>query len=417
MSAAVVVVVVKRLSRLVDTVYRQLKYNNRFVRKWKRYLWPTNSPVNWPNKCRRYPDLMNKFMAERDDRLSKQPIQRLTVDMYRDLIADSGGGDSEAVITEEDTAAAVREIVDYFNSSLIRSRYCPETVTVKDMKYMLGNIGEFYRRKQHLDYMFVHEFDCWRQRREHEANRSDRKAKELAAMADFRQIGCFDSENRLQYGFWRNTLFTRYFNQSAKQYSFNRLRTATLYGQKLVIDCSFDTEMQDYETESVGRQLAGIYHTNRLPPSPTTEPFDLYFCNCRPDGRVYRKWMKYMRPLDSDLNKYYVNVTENNYLDMFPKEQLIYLTPDARQVLTEFDPNAIYILGSLVGKTCSLPLTKWKAEREGLQHYKLPIHMFVKLNPGVKRTQSFLSCFKILLEMKDHNNWELAFNRGSVRRL
>jgi hypothetical protein len=80
--------------------------------------------------------------------------------------------------------------------------------------------------------------------------------------------------------------------------------------------------------------------------------------------------------------------------------------------MTEFDDNAIYIMGSLVGKTCKLPFTLFKARREGLEHYRLPIHLFVKLAPGVKKVLSFQGVFRTLLELKDHRDWKFAFLRG-----
>jgi ribonuclease P protein 1 len=41
-------------------------------------------------------------------------------------------------------------------------------------------------------------------------------------------------------------------------------------------------------------------------------------------------------------------VTESSYLDIFPHEKLIYLSPDSNVEMTSFDHDAIYILGGIV---------------------------------------------------------------------
>lgn len=45
-----------------------------------------------------------------------------------------------------------------------------------------------------------------------------------------------------------------------------------------------------------------------------------------------------------------LNVHETSYLKVFPKEQLVYLTPHCREEMMEYDPDAIYIIGGIVDK-------------------------------------------------------------------
>lgn len=45
-----------------------------------------------------------------------------------------------------------------------------------------------------------------------------------------------------------------------------------------------------------------------------------------------------------------LNVHTNSYLDLFPKEQLVYLTPHCREELRTYDHDAIYIIGGIVDK-------------------------------------------------------------------
>ena len=365
------------------------------MRKIRPILWP-NDILNYPFKMRRFPDLSEQFLKERLLREESNPRKKLSIDSYQNLIVD------------DETETVVKEVVDYYNRSLFRSRFCPTTVTTEDMKYIIENAAQPHRQRHHLNYMFIREFDIWRNNISEKQLKEEKRESEKKLISQIRVIGCFDEQNNLQYGVWRNGLFTKYFEKALKKHSFNNLKIATLFGQKLVIDCSFDKEMQEYEIQSVGRQMSKIYQMNRM---QSKEPFDLHFCNCDPNSRVMKNFLKYLNPI-KDFDKYYVNIHSETYSQLFPNERLIYLSPDSKYVMEEYEHNAIYILGSLVGKTCRLPLTRDKAVGEGIECYKLPIHKYVELNPLVKKTLSFQSCFKILLEMKDHNDWELAFKRG-----
>jgi ribonuclease P protein 1 len=45
-----------------------------------------------------------------------------------------------------------------------------------------------------------------------------------------------------------------------------------------------------------------------------------------------------------------LHLHESSYLDKFPKEQLVYLTPHCREEMLEYDHDAIYIIGAIVDK-------------------------------------------------------------------
>lgn len=45
-----------------------------------------------------------------------------------------------------------------------------------------------------------------------------------------------------------------------------------------------------------------------------------------------------------------LNIHKESYLDIFPKEQLVYLTPHCREEMTNYDPDIVYIIGGMVDK-------------------------------------------------------------------
>ena len=67
-----------------------------------------------------------------------------------------------------------------------------------------------------------------------------------------------------------------------------------------------------------------------------------------------------------------------SYLDLFPKEDLVYLTPNAPDFMTEYDPHKIYIIGGLVDKVVTKPVTMAKAKREGIKMAKLPLDLYMR---------------------------------------
>lgn len=47
-----------------------------------------------------------------------------------------------------------------------------------------------------------------------------------------------------------------------------------------------------------------------------------------------------------------LNIHEDSYLNHFPKEKLVYLTPHCRNDLEEFNHDDIYIIGAMVDMVC-----------------------------------------------------------------
>ena len=277
-----------------------------------------------------------------------------------------------------------------------------------DMEKMLTCYQMYKQRVRYIKYLFVREFDIWY----HTINKAENKIKKEQMFAeewknDSRDVGCFDRiTGQLQYGYWRNSMFGQKFNDSLRYYTLHKLRQAQMFGQKLVVDCSFDETMADYETISVSRQIYSIYHANRY----SSDPFKLMFTGWHQNNRGYQYVVKNLKDI-IDKPEYYFNYHTEDFHQLFGKssERLIYLSPDSRKLMTTFDPNAVYIIGALVSKTHKSKYTFQKARALDIESYRLPIHEHVKLKPMVKRVLSFLSVFKILLHFKQHGDWEKAF--------
>lgn len=68
---------------------------------------------------------------------------------------------------------------------------------------------------------------------------------------------------------------------------------------------------------------------------------------------------------------------EEHFIDIFPREQLFYLSPDGPQIM-KLDPNMTYIVGGLVDRGGATRLTYGIAKKLGIKCGSLPLYHFTK---------------------------------------
>jgi ribonuclease P protein 1 len=114
--------------------------------------------------------------------------------------------------------------------------------------------------------------------------------------------------------------------------------------------------------------------------------------------------------------QYALNVTEKSYLDIFPREKLVYLSPHARDELMSFDEDEIYIVGAMVDKTDPRPFSLAKSKKEGLRIKKLPLDRFMDWGLGGK-SLTINQMGNIMLDLRHTKDWEKAFRFVPRRKL
>ncbi len=72
--------------------------------------------------------------------------------------------------------------------------------------------------------------------------------------------------------------------------------------------------------------------------------------------------------------------TEDSFVDLFPKERLVYLTPDASDMLQTFDCDDVYLIGAIVDTAgTQMPRATFaKAKQLGIRTAKLPLDKYLK---------------------------------------
>ena len=101
-------------------------------------------------------------------------------------------------------------------------------------------------------------------------------------------------------------------------------------------------------------------------------------------------------------------MSTSSYLDLFPREKIVYLTPHCNQVLEGYDPDSVYIVGALVDKTTREPLSLAKAKRDGVKMRTLPLDY---LSFKGDKLLSLNAMMAILVDMRVEGDWRKVLER------
>lgn len=322
------------------------------------------------------------------------PVQHteMTVDDFKELI------------TNDETRRRIHLILLEYVSCRDTVGRVPSVLSVEDMEKLLG-IRSPLQRTKYFNYLFKTEMTSRAMKRRKEERRLERLAAKEEKLKKAVEDG---SINHIQYGI-ENTIFLFIREQSIHRFQNYRQAYAAMFGQTLVFDLDYEQEMTNRELINAADQLQEAFATNRLSP----DPFNLVFCNLK--GEQYKRHMYKSIP---HLGKpsCLITVTENSYLDLYPKEKLVYLTPDARQPL-RYSDDAIYIIGAMVDLGTQVPYSMARAKRQGISFARLPLDEYLQWGQSSSKTLALNHITRILLDMKATKDWNEAFKAIPSRKL
>lgn len=171
----------------------------------------------------------------------------------------------------------------------------------------------------------------------------------------------------------RDTYLKRINNTELRRFYRSKVLSSILNDEpSIVFDFRFTSMHTRIEhIKSLYRQYINIISYNR-----TSEiPFQVHFCNYDFDTEFHKQ---YGISLEYDTNLIFE--TPKNYLDIFPKNKLVYLSRDAKYKMTKYDPDKVYIVGSIIDvgddrfKFCSYS----QAKKDGIRCERLPLDDHVK---------------------------------------
>lgn len=183
------------------------------------------------------------------------------------------------------------------------------------------------------------------------------------------------------------------------------------FAPKLVLDCSYDEHMNKRECINAAKQLMFCFAENRY----HDQPFDLHFCNANMAGYT----MTYLqRHIPTMLEPAFpMNVHTDSYLEHFPKEQLVYLTPHCKNDLTEYNPDHVYIIGAMVDTMNNEPLSLAKAKKLGLKMARLPLDRYLQWGSGSGKSLTLNQMVNIMLDLKTTGDWRRSLSHVPRRKL
>ncbi|VDL77609.1 unnamed protein product [Nippostrongylus brasiliensis] len=165
---------------------------------------------------------------------------------------------------------------------------------------------------------------------------------------------------------------------------------------RVVIDMSFDHLMSEKDCRRTVQQLNWCYSANRRLPEPLQFYITSFDGACR---KIYDS-------IESNINQDIYLKTES-INDLFSKSEIVYLTAESDNVLSELDDSKVYVIGGLVDHNSHKGLCYEQAVRLGYGHARLPIDEFVEMK--TRKVLTINHVFEILAHFSDHGDWEKAF--------
>ncbi|KAJ0836301.1 putative tRNA (guanine(9)-N(1))-methyltransferase [Helianthus annuus] len=179
-----------------------------------------------------------------------------------------------------------------------------------------------------------------------------------------------------------------------------RLKTieAKKSGQKVVLDLQFSELMAPNEIHSLVKQIMYCYSVN----GRSVVPCHLWLTGYA--GEIESQLQKM-----PGFDKWIIDKDTGPYINTFEsqKENLVYLTADSENMLSELDLNKIYIIGGLVDRNRWKGITMKKAVDQGIQTAKLPIGNYLKMSGSQVLTVN--QVIEILLKFLETKDWKESF--------
>lgn len=180
-----------------------------------------------------------------------------------------------------------------------------------------------------------------------------------------------------------------------------RAAQAMRFGQPLVYDMSYEHHMTRREMENAVSQLMETEGFNRR----SSDPFHLHFCGLTPGGAYHRELLK--RYGAETWERMLITETASQPADVFPREDLVYLTADSRTVLREFDHRKVYVVGAIVDRSIQSGVSLANAKRLQLATARLPLDEHLDWDCGAKNL-TLDQMMRILSTVKDSGSWKAA---------
>ncbi|XP_067849198.1 tRNA methyltransferase 10 homolog C-like [Heptranchias perlo] len=312
--------------------------------------------------------------------------EKLDLDIWKTVMKENATEAPKPLPSEDlgdSFLAATRELVQMWQ---LAGKTVPENITEEQLS-IVQELPSKSAKKKYLKHLAIKEG-------KKKATKEKQKLKQEAAKHLQKERENEEGvalKNTFLLQFWQRSFDTMY-NWRAAQ--------SMIFGQPLVLDMSYESYMARREMDNTVSQLLECEGWNRR----SLDPFHLHFCNLSPEGAYHKELLK--RYGDA-WDRLLITVTEKSYVDIFPKDKLVYLTADSPCILKTFQHDKIYIIGSIVDKSIQTGLSHANAKRLKLATARLPLDEYLKWDSGAKNL-TLNQMISILLTVKETGSWQEA---------
>ncbi|NXC48932.1 TM10C methyltransferase, partial [Penelope pileata] len=314
---------------------------------------------------------------------SRSSSEKVDLDAWKEVMK-SGSQEVGEIVSERkevSSLAAAREALEMWR---LAGRQVPENISEEQLKAFMECPSKSAKKK-YLKYLHLKELH-----RKNDQRKLDEKRQKRLEMQD----KASDPEEPK-----KNTFVCLWASSMDKAYNW-RAAQSMVFGQPLVFDMSYENYMSAREVANAVRQIVLSEGCNRR----SVDPFHIHFCNFKEDSLYHKEFIKHYR---GAWDKLLITVTEQSYVDIFPKDKLVYLTADSPKVMKTFDHDKVYIVGSMVDKSIKTGVSLAQAKRLGLETAALPLEKYLLWNCGAKNL-TLDQMMHILLTLKDTGDWKKA---------
>ena len=218
----------------------------------------------------------------------------------------------------------------------------------------------------------------------------------------------WDEANRPVYGSSNNNFFCNYKLNKSFRLCMDLFKTAeTMFTHPVLLDFDYDQYMTLKQHNILAGQVRFCIGDIR---KDEKNPFQLHLINFNPNNPTSQFLIQ---ALAKD-TVYPFRISEKSCVELFPREKLVYLTPDTHNKLV-YNPEDIYILGAMIDVGKEYSLSASKATKYGIRMARLPLEDHLYWKKGTK-CLTINQVFQCLIRLKNGETMTEALNAIVPRR-
>lgn len=179
------------------------------------------------------------------------------------------------------------------------------------------------------------------------------------------------------------------------------MRAKILDAPTIIFDFGYDEFMIKKYLYSIVRQFEYLYSANRK----DQLPFHIQICNAKSNSRSMKVLKSMMPSVEDDYTP--IDMHSGCYTELHSLDKLVYLTPYSPNLLNEYNPDDVYIIGALIDRGWHGAITTAKVKRQGIRTAWLPLSRYMDWGNCPKCLPINILC-DILREAKRCRDWQKA---------